>query len=448
MAQQLTETYRAAMAQPVRRPRVVVTAYPQGTPCDPSADLVACGTERTWEQQAGTATLTVANMNGRYDPSGLSGRETWLAVGTRVEIAHGLVTDAGVETLPVFTGEVESVTANYRRGEGETLTVRLLDLAGRFAQQECTTRLFSNTPVNDIVQELFTTLGGLPGAQLWLDPVAHTVAQAQFVEETLMDAGALLMQAVGRRLYFDAGGVLRNGPLAPAAIVDWPLGDSDDYLAFTFDYGRPSASRVVVTGALQAPVCQLGSVVMWQEVTVSNYNYGTTVDVPFHPSGAKFTDVTVTPVTTLAPTEQVVLYSVNGDSITVKVLSPGGRTITFQCSGRQVYYTTPHIATTVDDPNLIALCGYGRVREVTNAFVDTQDAADTLATTLLAHLWAERLRVTVRLRAHPGIEPGDVLQVTNPRTGAAVKLHAMTVGYTCRRGAEEYTTVDGVLLPW
>jgi hypothetical protein len=443
MAQQLTTTYRTAMAQPVRMPRVTVTAYPNGTPRDLSADVIACVSERTWEHRAGTATLTLANPYGRYDPGGYLDQGAYLKPGTLVRVCHGLATTAGMETLPVFTGIVEALEAPYRRGEPETVTVRLLDLAGRYLRQECTSRLFENATLLEILAELFCTVGELPEAQFGPVATPRAFTAVQFVEEAIMDLGVQLLQAQGKRLFFDAQGVLRSGPLAPASQPDWP-NDEVALLAITERWEMPTASQVVVTGALQAPTCQIGALVMWQEVTVSNYNYGTTVEVPFHPGDAKYTEISVSPVTPLAPTEQVVLYSVNGNSITVKVVSPGGRTIAFRCFGRQVFYTTPHIATTQTDGNLLLLCGHGRRLEVTNPYVDTQADAVSLATTLLAHLWASRHRITVRLRANPAIEPGDVVAVVNPRTQAPAWIHAMTVSHAWRRGVEEVTTVDGV----
>lgn len=441
MAYALSSTYLEAMAGPVRRPVVRVTAYPGGVARDMTDDLVAWATERHREHRAGSATLVVANAGGRYDPTG-GDRAGWLAPGTRVTVQQGLRTAAGEEYVPVFTGEVCTAEALYRRGEGETLTVRLLDRSGRAFAQEMTSPRYTLQQANAIVTALFTAHGGLAAGDIQLAPVDYVAPEIQFVEETLMDAGHLLMQAARQRLYFDAAGVLCSAPLALPAQPQWTGIAGREIVWAQESWAPPPTTRCTVTGRLQASLRQVGEEVPWEEVTVSAYQFGVAVTVPFSPSGAVYEEVRLEPVTPLSAFEQISLYSTTPAGIVVKVVSPAGRTLTFRCYGKQVYYTTPHVLATAEDAELSARHGVIR-REVSNPAVKDEATALWLAGRLVDDARWSRHALTLRLLANPGIEPGDVLAVTHPRTGQALLLLANVVGQAGRRGREEHTTVAG-----
>ncbi|HOF86850.1 MAG TPA: hypothetical protein PLZ36_01930, partial [Armatimonadota bacterium] len=314
MAQSLSASYQAAMAAAVRRPLVTVTAYPGGDARAITAAVAAWSVERQRGTRAGTATLTVANPGGAYGPGGGAPCAGWLAPGTRVTIRQGLRTAAGDETLPVFTGAVQVAETAYRRGDDELLTVHLLDGAGRFCHQEIISPLYQQVQANDIVSALFTTYGGMDASAIQLAAADYLVPRVQFVEEALMDAGHLLMQAARRRLFFDADGVLRSAPLAPPAAPQWTIG-AREIMQVTDAWAPPPATRCTVTGRTQASQRQVGEEVLWQEVTVSGYQFGAMVNVPFTPAGAVYEEVRLEPVTPLAAFEQVALYGVTGEGI-------------------------------------------------------------------------------------------------------------------------------------
>jgi hypothetical protein len=444
MAQILTPTFQTAMAAPVRRPLVVVTAYPNRVAREITTEVVAWSVERHRGQKAGKATLVVANPGGVYAMESGEARAGWLAPGTRVTMRQGLRTANGVETVPVFTGEVFAADARYRRGEGELLTVHLLDRAGRFFSQEITSPLYQNVQANAILNALFTSYGGLAPDDIQLAPVDYLVPRIQFVEEALMDAGHLLMQAARQRLFFDADGRLRSAPLQPPAEAAWTVAARD--IVWAQDaWAPPPATVYTVTGRTQASLRQVGDEVLWQEVTVSGYQFGVMANVPFTPAGAVYEEIRLEPVTPLTAFEQVALYGTSGDGITVKVLSPAGRALTFRCYGKQVYYTTPSVMATVEAADLLAR--FGAIRdEVTNTVVKDEATALWLAGHALDEARWSQHTLTLRLLGHPGIEPGDLLALAHPRTGQPLCLLANRVAHAGRRGREEWTEVEGVCL--
>jgi hypothetical protein len=435
MAYALTGNYLEAMTAAVRRPLARVTAFADGVAREITADLVAWSVERHREHRAGSATLLVANPGGAA---------AWLAPGTRVTVEQGLRTAAGAEYVPVFTGDVCTAEALYRRGTGEVLTVRLLDRAGRAIAQEITSPRYTLQQANAIVTALFTDYGGLSPAEIQLAPADYMAPELQFVEESLMDAGHLLMQAARQRLYFDAAGVLRSAALALPSQPQWTVAARD--IVWVQDtWAPPPATQVTVTGRLQASLRQVGEEVPWEEVTVSAYQFGIVVNVPFAPSGAVYEAVRIEPITPLSPFEQIALYSTTPTGITVKVVSPAGRQLTFRCYGKQVYYTTPHVLATAEDAALTARFGTIR-REAHNPAVTDAATGLWLAGRLADEARWSQHALTLRLLANPGIEPGDVLALTHPRTGQALLLLANAVSHAGRRGREEQTTVEGWVL--
>lgn len=433
MAQVLTESYRAAMAAPVRRPLVTVTAYPTGEEREITGDIVSWSIERYREPRAGTATVAVANPGGAA---------SWLTPGTKVTIHQGLRTANGDETLPIFTGEVCTAETRYRRGEGEVLAARLLDRAGRAFAREITSPRYQGMQANAIVTALFTDFMGLTEDDIQLAPADYLTPDSQFVEETLMDAGCLLMQAARRRLFFDAEGRLRSASVELPNTPQWTDVAARDILWLRENWTPPAATTCAVTGRMQASLRQVGEETLWQEVTASAYQFGMMVNVPFAPTGAVYEEVRVEPVTPLAPFEQIALYGVSPDGITVKILSPAGRALTFRCYGKQVFYTTPYVLATADDADLSARFGAIR-RDVANPAVKDETTALWLATQTINEARWSMHTVTLRLLANPAIEPGDALAIIHPRTGQPLLLLANAIGQAGQRGLEEYTTVEG-----
>jgi hypothetical protein len=441
MAIALSGSLVAAMGLAVRRPVVRVWAYPAGVAHDVTADLVRWSCERSRGQQAGAAELTLANPAGAYDAA----RSAWVAPGTRIVMRAGLHTAAGDELVTVFTGEVADTESSYGRGQGEMIRVRALDRAGRALRTEITSPRYLDSQASAIITALFTAYGGLAPAEIALSPVDYVVPRVQFVEESLMDAGYLLAQAAGRRLFFDAEGVLRWEPLGVPGVVAWSHADGKAIVAAREERRPPRATRVTVTGRLHDPVRQAGDEVAWAEATARDYEYGLMLEVPFAPSGAVYEEVRLEPVTPLAPFEQVTLYASSGTGITVKIVSPGGRDITFRCHGKQVYYTTPYAVGTASDPALATRVG-DIAREVTNPAVRDDLGAALLAARLLEEAIRAQRRLTLRLLANPGLEPGDLLAITHPRTGEALYVLADAVRHAGRRGVEDSTTVEGCVV--
>jgi len=439
----LSNTFTAAMAASVRRPVARVVCFPGGEERELSGDLISWEVERVAEHTAGQASLTFASPEGRYRAGGERGE--WLLPGTRVQLQLGLMTDAGAEVFTVFTGEVEEATARYRRMEGEVLDVRLLDRAGRFLRQQLTSPLYTGESANDILHDLFTSFGGLSAEEIALAPVDYQIPRLQFVEETLFDAGMLVLQAAGQRIYFDAQGMLRSMPLAVPATISWYLPDGNTLLWARETTGKPAATRVLVTGRLGDPTRQVGEEVLWEEVTASDYDGAIMVEVPFRPAGALYEEIRLEVVTALAPTEQVVLYRQSATGITVKVVSPGGRAITFRCLGRQVYYTTPYVTGTATDAVLTERFGE-RTAEYSNPAVASDADAEVLAELLLAEARRAQFSVELCLLTHPGIEPGDLLAWTHPRTGETLQLLAKGVTHSGRRGMAETTRVTATVV--
>lgn len=436
----LSQSYISALAAFVRRPVARVFCFSGGVEHELSDDLISWELERVSEHAAGQATLSFASPAGQYSPGGLRG--DWLVPGTRVWVQLGLRTADRTEAVTVFTGEVEEATVRYRRLEGEVIDVRLLDRAGRFLRQQLTSPLYVGQQANDIVRDLFTSFGGLEPGEISLDVADYIIPQLQFVEETLYDAGMLALQAAGRRIFFDATGILRSAPLGVPATANWELSDGNTLLWVRETAGKPTATRVLVTGRLGDPVRQVGEETLWEEVTASDYDGAIMVEVPFRPAGALYEDIRLEVVTELAPTEQVALYRQSDTGITVRVVSPGGRAIIFRCLGRQVYYTTPYVTGTAVDAELMARFGE-RSAEYCNPAVATDADAQALAELLLDEARRAQFSVELCLLTHPGIEPGDLLAWPHPRTADVLQILVMSVTHRGGRGMAETTRVIG-----
>jgi hypothetical protein len=444
MARQLTTTYQTAMAQPVRHPAPQVLAYPSGVAQDISADMLGWSSTRYYTHRAGKATLTVVNPGGRYHPGGPSPRADWLAPGTRVVLRQGLRGAMGVEQVSVFTGTVCTAEAGYRRGEGETLTVHLLDRAGDALQREICSELYTNHPARDIITALFTA-HGVSASEIVLAPSSYRVPRIQFVAETLMDAGQLLAEAMLQHLYFDADGVLRSRPLALPGTVDWTYADGRAVVSVRDGWEVPTFTACLVTGRTLPGLREVSEEVLWQSATVQGYEWGAMVNIPFMPRGAVFEDIRLEVAGTLAPFEQVALYSADAKGIVVKVVSPIGRTLTIHCFGKQVYYNTPYVQAVAKDDALIARFGQVRMEHANTTLGDTILALALATHQLDLARWRQHT-VTARLLANPGLEPGDLLSLTHPRTGQALLLLADTVTHAARRGSEDATTVTGLVV--
>jgi hypothetical protein len=441
MARQLTDTYLAAMDAPVRRPVLQVLVYPDGEEQDISGDVIGWRCERHYAHRGGTATLTVANPQGRYQIGAALPRGGWLAPGTGVVLRMGLATAAGVELVPVFTGVVATAEASYQRGEGETLLVQLLDRTGEALQREVYTGRYADTPVNEIITQLFTGYCR-PVPPLALQPTSTRVPSLQFVADTLMDAGHLVAEAAQKRLFFDAEGVLRTAPLALPTAPSWSYPDGRAVIAVREAWDAPAATCCLVTGRTLSGERQVGEEVLWQTATVTGYEWGAMVNIAFAPRDAVYEDIRLEVEGTLAPFEQVVLFCTDAKGIVVKVISPTGRRITLNCYGKQVFYTTPNVTGQAEDDALMARFGLMLQEHANTAIADPITATVVAAHRLDVARW-RRHTVTVRLLAHPGIEPGDVLRLTHPRTGQALLLLADTVTQCSRRG-EEWTAVAGL----
>lgn len=431
----LSQTLTAALAAPVRHPLVAVIADPLGAPRELSADLLTWSCERRRDARAGSATMSLANPGGRYAD---------LLPGTRIRIQRGLRTAAGVETVPIFTGEVVAAEADHAPGGRETLTLRLLDRAGRALRREITSPLYEEMQATAIVAALFTDFGALTPSEISLAPVECVIPRVQYVGESLMDAGQQVMQAARHRLFFDAAGTLRSAPLRPVAPVAWTLDNPAHLLALRDTRQPPAATRCVVAGAMQGALREVGGEVMWEEVTGSNYDYGVTVDVPFSPAGAVYEEIRLEILTPLADYEQVTLYAVRPDGITLKIISPAGRAITVRCHGRQVFYSTPTAIGVAEDLALLVPWGERRL-EIDNGAIADDATAAALADDLLTLARYGRRVLTLTLLAHPGLEPGDRLTFTHPHTAEPLTLFADSVTHRGTPGREDVTIVEALV---
>lgn len=431
----LSPTLQAALIDPVRRPVCAVVVDPAGVARDVTADVLAWHCERRSDQRAGTATIVLADPDARYAE---------LRPGMPVVIRRGLRTTVGNETVPVFTGEIAATDAAVLPGGRATRTLRLLDRAGRAVRTDITTPCYTNTDANAIVAALFTNYGGIAPADIALLPISPTIPRLQCVGETLMDAGVLLMQAARRRIAFDAAGRLCSAALVPTGTPAWTLDDPAQLIAIADTRQPPACTQCTVIGAMRDPQRQVGVEVLWEEVTAQDYDYGITIDVPFRPDGAVYEEIRLEVATPLTPYEQVALYAVRGDGITLKVVSPAGRAITVRCYGKQVFYTTPYVTATAADPALHAAWGARRL-EVDNGALHDAATAQALANDLLTLArWAQRT-LTVTLLAHPGLDPGDRVQFHHPHTGETLTLLLTTVTHRATPGQEDATVIEGLV---
>lgn len=433
MARLLSETYLAAMAAPVRRPLLSVEADPHGEEYQVTPDIIAWSVSRTREHRAGNGTLLLAN------PGVWAER---LTPGTRVKVRLGLRTEIGMELIPIFTGVVEQSDVSMARGEADTLRVQLFDLAAPALHNDITTPSYAPMQANVLLQTLFTTYGGISPEEMALFELNYLAPATQFVQESLLDAGFQVAQAARCWLGFDAEGMLRTNPLLPQTTTPQWTCVSSEVRRLREWRQAPAYTRVIVTGRVQEPVREVGQEVLWAEAQLSDYEWQAMLRIPFTPAGAVYEDVRIQSVTQLSQYEQMSLYAIDRDGITVKVISPSGRDVHFLCYGKQVFYTTPQVMVVVQLPELTEIFGE-RLEEISNPLIVDEMAALALAQARLnLARWGQR-QVSLALLANPALDPGDVIAVTHPLTGESLLILAHTVTHAGHVGRDESTTVEG-----
>jgi len=448
MARILPSDYLAALSAPTRRPEAQVLVYygPSETELDITRWVGALSVSLTEEHRAGRAVLDIANPRGLFDPIGGQAYAGALVEDTRVAIRLGY----NGSLHPAFTGRTAWGRMRYERGEAESIEVTCFDMGKHFWQQQITSTLYENQQANDIVGDLFTTYGGLGAGALDLAALDYPIAQVQFVEENLMDAGLMCLQPKMYRLYFDHAGTLRSRPATALASSSWDYdGARIEWLGH--EWADPAVNKVIVTGRTLGPQETAGEESRWAQCI--NYQTRaqrttTTWFVPF-PSGYVYTRNRV--VLTYNPwgmVERIGIYSEDRDGVVVLArhrAAPLGSTISFDLYGRPTTLATPVVTGSAQDDALIAR--YGEViEEIENPLVQSADDANALAQEVLRVAKWYRYRPRLRVPCNLAHEPGDRITAHNPRTGQTHALYVREVTHRCARGREAATELACLLI--
>jgi hypothetical protein len=172
-----------------------------------------------WRYEVGTATVTLDNLDGRFDPLNLSG--PYVSAGAseiRPNLPVRIAAVVGSTTETVWTGVVDSVDLDYTSTTYSTVGLRCVDGVA-FLQAADLPELSSPVGAGDTVAARIARIldrVGWPAAQRDLDPITagtlqgSTLAASAWADILLSadsDAGYLWFDRTGRLVYRTRGAI-------------------------------------------------------------------------------------------------------------------------------------------------------------------------------------------------------------------------------------------------
>jgi hypothetical protein len=450
----LDPAYEATLIEKAREATFQVEVYSGAAWRDITDDVKNIRLTQPEEARPAEARLEVENPEGKYDPT-RTYAVTWPAavaqyLARRNPIRIHLGGRAGgVDYLyDAFTGIIATGGGDYQRGEAETVALQAFDNSLRWGKQDITSPVYEAWDANDILKDLFVRYAGLadPG-DFNLAAINYQIRRIQFVEETLMDAGRLLMQVGDHRLFCDYDGRLRSAaPSASKPAYDYAYtGEWVERVGL--EWQLPQVNTVVVLGRELEPVLTLGAQVAFATIAMWLYGEGrkTAVVVKF-PEGERYINCQpdLPPFRMMYADRDVLWERVYEDEKEVKFqfwCAGAGNSVVMNIVADTAAYVVPQVSGFAQDA-----AGYaadGRLPlEITNPCLQFDADCQWLADTLLARqAWYEtqiKLRVPMNLKH----ELGDTIMLSNPRTGDDLWLYVRAISHGVKRGTASYTELD------
>jgi|GEM_PF-3588541 len=449
----VSAAYKGYAQSSLRRPTLRAYAYwndPEEvldlTPWLQSASCSFC-----LEHEASEGEIIILDKDGRFDPLANGTYAQVFAEHNKVEIYMGY----SDEVYKVFTGRIASGSAHYEAGKADEITVPLLDMGKSFWDMKVSSELYTNEYVNTILTDIFTSKGNLTEDEITLAAGEYLVDKIQFIDETLMDIGWMLMSPNFYRLYFNYNGHLVSRPSTPSNISRWDY-SLNDVRIVDYEWGDPTTNKVIVKGRNLAPERQLGESEDFLEVEADLFvkSDGTS---DHHAKTLLFkweewTDGDVYEDITIRKLE-------GGDSHTdewwAKVMGPfyyengfafafpgsGDDTLGAIFTGKLVSYLVPRVTGEAKDQTLIDK--YGEiVTEIDNPIIQDNADAAALAQDYLDRAKSYRYQMTLEVVQNLSHEPGDRITFPHPRTGETINCQVLRVTHKTAIGGEATTILE------
>jgi len=423
---------------------------------DISSDISSISLSFSEEWRANTASLTVANENGKYDQLIGGVESSYLKQNTKIKIRAGY----SDTLIDAFTGWITKVSSvRYKRGSASTLSVQCVDMSKPFYKQEISTDLYVNRTPNSILVDpndgVFTHYGNWDGAtNLAGGDIDFVIPAVQWMKEHPMDIAHQLMQAKDYIIWFDYSGTLtskkRSSADAPCATIEGAFISSLEGSWSDEDI----INTCIVTGALAGTRTELSEekLIGMDFIFQKGGRVTHTIEYSFasHPVDPDTVRIVVKDRKSVSRVE---VLSIRSDSITVKVLATYRHALirypwysascTIEVYGKEIETYNVYYRAEVRDDVLYAEYGNREIVEkIENpAIVSNADAIALATRTIQVASWF-RYRYKVTLAYDPRFEPTDVISVYHPDAASYLKLYVHGVRHQLERGAEPLTTLD------
>jgi len=425
---------------------------------DISSDVSSVSLSFSEEWRANTASLTVANENGKYDQL-IGGAESgYLKQNTKIKIKAGY-SDVLIDA---FTGWITKVSSvRYKRGSASTLNVQCVDLSKPFYKQEISTDLYANRTPNSILVDpedgVFTHYGNWDGAtNLAGGDIDFNISRIQWMKEHPMDIAHQLMQTKDYIIWFDYSGTLtskkRSSTDVPCATIEGTFISSLEGSWSDEDI----INTCVVLGALQGTRTELGeekligTAFLYRDYTGRSLTQTIEYSLASHPVDPDTVRIVVKDKQSV---DSVKVLSTESDSITVKmwpkwawamIVFPWfSASCTVEVYGKEIITYSVYYKAEAQDSTLYEEYGNREIKETIEnpAIVSNADALTLAMRTIQVASWF-RYRYKMVLPYDPRFEPTDVISVYHPDASSYLKLYVHEVRHSLEREAEPLTTLD------
>lgn len=465
MARTLSDAYNAVITGNLTRHptcRVFVYYGEAETELEITAFVQAVEVTTAFEHEAGSATLTVLNGDGRFDPLGSGPYASALAEHTKVVIQMG----DGEEVFTVFTGRFASGSIVYDPTPPSTITVGACDLGKRLWDERVTSAVFRGAEVNDILSAVLVDECGVPAGDLDLAAQSYVVDQVQFVEELGADIAWMLMLPWDYRAGYDYDGKFRSRANAAPGSSSWDY-DGHQVVQQTYEWDDPAVNSVTVLGRYLSTTEDLGAAAKIGNITGDILRHERTVNgVHWSTLGGEFIgcflskgagdlhdDDWWTAVFNAADDpDPWPLNPIYSD----RVKEPGGTYapgVAWKCPGsgdshyldaevwgQSTTANTPRAKATYTDASLSAL--YGLVPlEISDPILQTDGDCLSVATVLVNRYKENRYRPQITVAQNLTHEPGDRITFVSKETNSVVAAQVYRVTHSLAVGTDQAWTV-------